>query len=44
MDVFIPEIVTPRDSIFEEPIPWHQSDHMKTTGALHQFVWKEALE
>jgi hypothetical protein len=36
-----PEVYTPsdRDIIYS----WSQSDYWKIAGALHQYVWKEAL-
>lgn len=42
--LFIPWTATPSVPIFDEPISWQQSDDLKITNALHQFVWKETSE
>ena len=43
-NVFTAEITTPDAPMFEGPVLWQQSDYLKITDALHQFVWKEMLD
>ncbi len=50
VDVFLPESISLDDLdwtgpvLYKQPIPWRQSDYLKTASALNQFVWKDTLD
>jgi len=43
-EVYEVEIATPQSPLFDEPISWHQSDYLRISNSLQEFVWHESLD